>query len=350
MSIDYLSAASRLSDSALLAEARRLAHSEFDVTACLIAHLAEVESRGLYFGQGCASLFAYCVDILHLSEHAAYLRIEVARACRKYPLILEMLGRGTVNLTNASLLVPVLTPENHRALLAAATHKPKRAVEDLVEEQRPARSGASPAREAHRRASTSAQNNLFQPGATTDSGREAAADGVEPGDEAATPEPRRCRLEFMTTPETRDKLRRLQELLSYEASCDPAEILDRALTTLLREVERKKLAMTQRPRASRSPRRGSRHIPAAVRRAVWARDRGQCAFVGENGHRCTERRLLQWHHLDPHGDGGEATVSNIELRCPPHNRYEADLYFGLWTADPLRDPGALESHAGERAS
>ena len=74
-----------LSDPALLHEVKRLAACEREATAALVASLAELDARRLYLGEGCASLFAYCTQILHLSEHAAYHRIEAARASRRCP-------------------------------------------------------------------------------------------------------------------------------------------------------------------------------------------------------------------------------------------------------------------------
>ena len=74
--------------------------------------------------------------------------------------------------------------------------------------------------------------------------------------------------------------------------------------------------------------RGSRHVPAAVRRAVWIRDGGRCAFVAENGRHCTERGFIEFHHTAPYAAGGEATVDSIELRCRAHNLYEGELDFG----------------------
>jgi 5-methylcytosine-specific restriction endonuclease McrA len=64
-----------------------------------------------------------------------------------------------------------------------------------------------------------------------------------------------------------------------------------------------------------------------VKRDVWARDAGQCAFVGTNG-RCAERGFLEFHHAVPFAAGGSATTDNIQLRCRAHNSYEAELFFG----------------------
>jgi len=83
-----------LSDGDLLATVHRLAIDERRATASLIASLAELDERRLYLAEGYSSLFTYCTRVLHLSEHAAYGRIEAARVARKYPVFLERLAAG----------------------------------------------------------------------------------------------------------------------------------------------------------------------------------------------------------------------------------------------------------------
>jgi hypothetical protein len=72
----------------------------------------------------------------------------------------------------------------------------------------------------------------------------------------------------------------------------------------------------------------SRYMPNRVTRAVWWRDRAQCAFVSAGGLRCTERAFLELHHIHPYALGGAATADNIALRCRSHNRYKSELIFG----------------------
>ena len=96
---------------------------------------------------------------------------------------------------------------------------------------------------------------------------------------------------------------------------------------LIDDVARTKLAATDRPRRSGPTAPGSRHIPAGVKRAVWARDGGRCAFVGTSG-RCAEAGFLEFHHVVPYAAGGSATVENLQLRCTAHNKYEAEYFFG----------------------
>lgn len=123
---------SRLSNEDLITETRKAAADERHATVRLVALLAEVDARRLYLGQGCSSLFAYCTNVLRLSEHAAYHRIEAARAARQIPVILDRLAEGTVTLTAIGLLRPHLTADNHLALLDAARHQSKREVERLI--------------------------------------------------------------------------------------------------------------------------------------------------------------------------------------------------------------------------
>ena len=108
---------------------------------------------------------------------------------------------------------------------------------------------------------------------------------------------------------------------------DIAEIFDRALTLLLREIERQKLSRVDHPRSGDVANPGGRYVPAAEKRKVWARDQGQCAFVGAKG-RCVERGFLEFHHVVPFAEGGETTAENLQLRCRAHNAYEARKQFG----------------------
>ena len=112
-----------LSDDQLLTETKRLVACERRATAALLRSLMEVDSRRLYLREGCSSLFTYCTQVLHLSEGAAYNRIEAARAARRFPSVLTALEDGSLTLASARLLAPHFTLENHGQLMAAARHR-----------------------------------------------------------------------------------------------------------------------------------------------------------------------------------------------------------------------------------
>ena len=282
--------ASGLSDSELLAAAARYASVHREATAALIAALAEIEDRSLHLAGGYGSLYSYCREVLHLSEHAAYARIEAARVCRKYPVILDLLASGALTLTTVGLLSPVLRDDNYGSLIANACYRSKREVEEQLAALRPP-----------------------QP-------RPTIIKAIGPD---------QYLLQLTVSRATHDRLRAAQDLLRHQhPDGDVAAIFDRALAVLIKVVERRKWASTNRPRERASGNEWSRNIPAAVRRAVWKRDGGQCAFVGTDG-RCGSRAFLEFHHVDPFAVGGDATEENIQLRCRPHNVYEAGLFFGV---------------------
>src|SRR5512143_270488 len=70
---------SHLSDPELVRARKAAAVHEKSATADLLAHLAEVDARGLYLLAAYTSMYAYCVRELNLSEDAAYKRIQAAR-------------------------------------------------------------------------------------------------------------------------------------------------------------------------------------------------------------------------------------------------------------------------------
>lgn len=114
-----------LSDADLIDEVKRLVATERRATAVVIGSLMEFDARKLHLGEGYPSLFAYCTQVLHYAEHAALNRIEVARAARQLPALLEHIADGRMSLTGARLLSPHLTADNCDALPARGKHKTK---------------------------------------------------------------------------------------------------------------------------------------------------------------------------------------------------------------------------------
>jgi hypothetical protein len=327
-----------LTDPQLLAEVKKLAARERKATASLIASLAELDARRLYLAEGFSSLFTYCTQALHLSEHAAYNRIEAARAARKWPVIVQMIADGLVTLTAVRLLAGSLTDINHRDLLETAKHKTKREIERLVATLHPQPPVPSIVRRLPAPKPVMAPFALVggdcgspQKVAPLTRESESRPAPILPSPRAAVIAPlapKRFKVQITISRETHDRLRRVQDLLRRQVpDGDPAVIFDRALTLLLQGLERKMLAHANHPGPARPPTPGLRHVPAAVRREVWRRDSGQCAFVGNAG-RCAERGFVEFHHVVPFADGGLATPENLQLRCRAHNMYEAEEHFG----------------------
>src|SRR5882762_5791348 len=285
---------SQLSDDDLVAAVNSLARCEREATACLLAHLAELDARRLYLAAGFSSLFTYCCTVLHLSEPAAYNRIEAARAVRRFPVILEMLGEGSLSLATVRLLASHLTGENYQELLGVAGGKSKREVEELLASYFPRLEVPACVRKLP---SPKAFAAALEAPALTSSDMPAAALAASlplaGGSQAPLPAPARrpavsplapdrYEIRFTANAQTQKKLRQAQDLLRHAVPTgDLAEVFDRALTALLENPARKKFAATGRPRDSRGTAPGSRDVAAKVQRAVWFRDRGSCVFVSK---------------------------------------------------------------------
>jgi hypothetical protein len=400
----------RLTDTELVARVEALAKRERGATALLVAHLAELDTRDVYLRAGYSSLFTYCRDSLALSEHEAYNRIEVARAARRFPVILELLAAGSVNLTTVRLLGPHLTPDNHRGVLESARGMKRTEVEEIVARLAPfpeapsfvrklpvprpappppeyrgpagqvvpfgsapaaplASAGGPPPHDSPPTscppAGSPPTDSSFAEGAHAAGGLPAvglpAPAGPtsyffrQPSGEVTPLAPDRYKLQCTIDASTLEKLRLAKDMLRHAIpSGDDAAILDRAFTALLADLARSKFAAVENPQPTRAPAPGSRHIPAEVKRAVWVRDLGRCAFVGTDGRRCNERAFVEFHHVRPYAVGGEATVENIQLRCRRHNGYEARAYFDKGQADDgegvVREPATRYGSEGNRRS
>jgi 5-methylcytosine-specific restriction endonuclease McrA len=133
-----------LTDASLHSELKRLVGSSNTLTAQLLAHLGEVEARGIHRERACSSLYTYCVYELRMSEDEAQRRCRAARLARQFPILLEMLAEASLHLTGLLLIGPHLTEQNQAELLARARFRSKREIERLVAEIAP--SGDVPSR------------------------------------------------------------------------------------------------------------------------------------------------------------------------------------------------------------
>jgi hypothetical protein len=291
-----------------VAQVAQLATAERGSTASLIAHLAELYARRLHERAGYASLFIFCTEALRLSESEAYDRMKAAKVVRRFPAVLEMLTAGEITLTTIRLLSPHLTYGNYRDLFAAAAGKGKRQLQELLAERFPepdVPSGVWPL-PSNGGAFTPVPPPFIRP--------------LSPG---------RYQVTFTASAETREKLELAQDLLRHAIpSGDLGLIFARALELLVDDLVKQKFAATDEPRVSRGQAADSRHIPAEVKRTVYIRDRGRCAFVGAEGRRCGERAFVEFHHIITYAAGGRPTVDNIQLRCRAHNDYESEEFYG----------------------
>jgi hypothetical protein len=145
--------------------------------------------------------------------------------------------------------------------------------------------------------------------------------------------PDRYKVQFTGSKGLCAKLERLRALMRHEVPHgDLAAIIEKAVSEKLERMEAKRYGTTARTRRLKADpaaaSASSRHIPAAVRRAVLKRDHHRCRYVDGQGRRCPERRNLEYHHRDPFAMGGDHGVENIRLMCHAHNAYLAEHDYG----------------------
>ena len=361
-------------DDELLGSLNALVQQSRRTESDLVAHIGEVDRRRLYRREAAPSMFEYCTDVLHLSEHETYMRIGVARASRKYPILLTMLRDGRLHLSAIAKLAPHLDGLDlvgRERLLERATHKSKRKIQELVAELAPKPDVPTTIVKLSKRRKLQLGPDLVdapsQPADPMLPGRSVQAtpssDLVRPVQpammqaaaeqpaavqsaavESAAVEPlapERYKVTFTCGSELRDKLDRLRSLMP---GCDLAAIIEEAVTEKLERAEARRFGKTKTPRKSldstaTSP--GSRYIPTPVKRIVVERDSGRCTFVNDAGRRCGSRRRLEFHHDQPFGLGGDRSPENIRLLCRSHNGYLAESTYGKERMGQYRRTGAL---------
>src|SRR5688572_4339943 len=126
------SSPAELSDAELLTATRRLVGRSNRLLASLLAHLAEVEARGIHRTRACSSLYTYCIYELRFSEDEAFRRVSAARLVRRFPVLLDAIAAGELHLTGLLMLGPHLTNENLVEVLARAKHRTKKEIARLV--------------------------------------------------------------------------------------------------------------------------------------------------------------------------------------------------------------------------
>jgi hypothetical protein len=327
MMIAILDTVRAMDDELLLSSTRTLSGDGQQLNARLVAHLGEVDGRSLAQREGFPSTFVYAREVLGMSEGEAYLRIEAARIARRFPLVLELLFAGRVNLTTVVLVGRHLTEQNHEAVLEEACGKTKEQVLAIVARLRPMPDVPSTIRKVSRPQPASP---LYDPGApATKAAPTMPRTSSPPRPPAVRPlplSPDRYKYALTIDGETRELLSLVKDL----SGLDDAAILKRALVLLRKKIEREKFGLTENPRKEApavDPE--SRYIPSAVRRDVATRDDLRCAFVSASGRRCDARAHLEFDHVKPYVLGGGKDAPNLRILCNAHNAYEARRHFRI---------------------
>jgi 5-methylcytosine-specific restriction endonuclease McrA len=151
----------------------------------------------------------------------------------------------------------------------------------------------------------------------------------------------------------KEDLETLASLLAHKIpDGDLAAVLHEAIRCAVEKHGKRRGAVAPAKKVSRKTPDAAKRIeptttiPAVVRREVWARDGGCCAYVAADGRRCKSRWKLELDHIHPEALGGTPTVDNLRLACRAHNLLHAERTYGREHMDRFRRRGGVPARAG----
>ena len=122
----------QLSNKELLSHTKLLVKKERRIHIQVLRHLAEIDSRKLFFKQGFFSLFDYAVRELGYSEGAAYRRIKAMKLCCVLPETANRLQSGRLSLSAASQLQVFFEKQDKKVKEEAKKDLPLKPYEERV--------------------------------------------------------------------------------------------------------------------------------------------------------------------------------------------------------------------------
>jgi hypothetical protein len=368
---------SSLLDQDVLAGTRRLVGASNQLFADLLAHLAEVEARGIHRNKACASLYTYCIYELQFSEDAAFRRVSAARYVKAFPALFDAIASGELHLTGLLLIAPHLTTANQHEVLARAKHRTKKELAKLVRELDPlpdvpariAPLGPAAEPSTHLRNPTWAEYaasmepvrhlkagerprdwvdestiaHAFEQAANATS-VETAANGVAPARVVPTVTgPQRHAVQFTASQEYADLVARAKALLSHTGGTSLEELHLRAMQCLVAQLEKRKYGAPRRDVKSLEDDQllPTNELPEPHTKATAADERSASTPAPAEPERSRNiparirRRVFErdgQHHAD-----------NLTLRCAAHNAMAAEQEFGAELIREERDAARHES-------
>lgn len=343
----------RLPNPELLVNAHELAKEGRRSLVELLKHLSVMDEKGTCEDAGYSNLYVYCTQALRLSEAEAYWRIHVAKAARIFPELYDLVEAGKLTLTAVVALTPHLTDGNKDRLFALAEGKGRRDIESIAASLHPQGERRDVAARYPARQATVEWRPPHGPRPPDAAAPESGQTGLPTGksepvgafDKIEAVDGQRVRLHFDVGPETAKLLERAREVMRHKFPFASFEDIVREALKLLLDEKDPELRLKLQKENAQETLTGGRRIPNWVRRRVWARDHGRCAFVGEGGRRCEERSWLEYDHVVPYAKGGRSDdPANVRLLCRAHNQREAQRHFGGPPATPAPPVRGLLAH------
>jgi hypothetical protein len=254
----------------------------------LILVLQEIDGSRVFAKMGFTSLFQYCVEALGLSESVTANFVTVARKAREVPVLQSAIQEGSLSVSKARKITPILTLANQDEWVEKARTLSSRKLEEEVARAAPG---------------------------------ETVRDRIRPICED------RAELRLGISKTLEEKLKRVQDLESQRTSRAASfEVsLDAALEVYLERhdpVRRAERILKKPVKENAAPARVTGHVVQSLKHKVNERDGGRCSHRDSDGKRCENRRWLDIHHIRPRSEGGLNTLENLVILCSAHHKME----------------------------
>lgn len=261
-----------LTDRQLLLDTKTIAQEDRKITAKLLHHLKEVETRKLYSEAGYTSLFNYVVQELGYSDGSAARRINSARLLKDLPELEKKIKDGSLTLSNLSKAADKFRHER-------ITNKEiKKEILSVIENS---------------------------------SSRECDRTLLEIRTHASLPLQEERLFHFINvsvSEETYAKLDLIKELLASKRLTKD-EMFRKIFELAIQKIEEKRFkTKSTRETTSKNP----RYITANMKKAVFLRDKS-CR-------KCGSMSALEYDHIKPYALGGKTEIPNLRLLCRSCNQ------------------------------
>jgi hypothetical protein len=340
-----------------------LLRREHHALAEFLIALAAFDRERRWSELGFASLFDFLRRELKLSAGAAQYRKTAAELIRIYPAVEAGLRGGELCLSSVIELAKVLTPENADEVMPRFFGKSARDAAFVAASIRPVQDPpardflVTPVRSAPPGDGIHITAGVFRTSEVTVAVSSPAP--VPAPAPALVPVPDRPKVRPLDTERARinmtvsrrllEKLATARDALSHShPGASEETILEVGLDLIIaRYLKRRGIGAKPRkparaPKAPAAavetasgvapppppPTRRSRYVRAEVRRAVWERDGGRCAYPLENGGVCGSTYQLELDHIKGFALGAGNTAEELRLACRPHQDVHARALYG----------------------
>ena len=295
-----------LSHNDLIANFSALVQKERQITAQVLACIAEIDRRKLYLEKGFRSLFDFLVRDYGYSPGAAMRRVDGARLLRELPDVKEKIERGTLTLSQANQIQRAaremkkaeraLSTKEKQELIVQVEHASKKETEKIIAERLNLPMMPIQKETLHRDASVTLTMTF-------------SAEQIEMLEQV------RNMVSHAVNSQNWSELcvyLAKKELVRRTKTRSTNSRSTNSKSTNTATPSNSNVAATVKKRSA---------LPARVRKTLLNTD-ARCQYKNHKGEQCYSSRFLQIDHIQSVSCGGSNDIENLQILCGTHNRYK----------------------------